>query len=131
MNKRFTAIILSIAAVVVVTWVSIYYSYLYFSVTRPVLVAPVYDEGTVMTLMADEALYNRGSFHFKTRCADCHGFQFNGTVEGPGLHTTSTDFNELYDKIYYGKGAMPAWGHRLQEKDLQAMVVYLKRALAK
>lgn len=94
--------------------------------------------------VTDEALLSRGRTLFRAHCAVCHGVNAEGTVENwqqrdaegklppPPLNGTAHawhhSLNSLAHTIRRGTvpmgGSMPAWGDRLTEDEVFAIIVW-------
>jgi mono/diheme cytochrome c family protein len=67
-------------------------------------------------------------------CADCHGSEGSGAV-GPSLQDGRWHFGgtagEIYESISEGRpDGMPAWGGRISETQIWALVAYVRRLSA-
>lgn len=72
-----------------------------------------------------------GALLFRTYCAACHGPQGEGRI-GPALNATGRvpqmDEATLREVIRQGRPgtAMPAWGERLSEAEIEALIRFLR-----
>jgi len=72
-----------------------------------------------------------GALLFQTYCAACHGFQGEGRI-GPALNAAGRvprmDEATLREIIQQGRPgtAMPAWGGRLSEEEIEALIRFLR-----
>jgi cytochrome c oxidase subunit II len=70
---------------------------------------------------------------YRARCVSCHGSS-GGGGQGPKLADGATleNYPELADEVDFvraGKGIMPAFGDRLTEAELEAVVRYVREVL--
>lgn len=85
------------------------------------------------------AVLARGEVQYQRNCSVCHGEQGqgNGPVVGPGKFPFAPAVNSaptqgrsdgyLYGVVRVGRGLMPAYGDRMTEADIWAVVTYLRR----
>lgn len=68
----------------------------------------------------------RGQNLFERNCAHCHGDDARGD-EGPDLHNLKKSDARITKVVTQGiKGEMPAFGLKLSETDVKALIVYLR-----
>lgn len=69
----------------------------------------------------------RGHALFFLHCAECHGVDAKGTDDGPDLYNLH-EGNALIRQVITGgvKREMPAFGKKLNDSDVQALIVYLR-----
>jgi mono/diheme cytochrome c family protein len=73
---------------------------------------------------SDEA--KRGQNLFERNCAHCHGDDARGD-EGPDLHGLKKSDARITKVVTQGiKGEMPAFGAKLNEADVRALIVFLR-----
>ncbi|HEV2150373.1 MAG TPA: cytochrome c [Longimicrobiaceae bacterium] len=87
----------------------------------------------------DEAFLRRGELAYERNCTVCHGPQGggDGPVVGPnkfpfapainGAVTAAHSDGYLYGVTRVGRGLMPAYGYRMTEADMWAVVAYVRR----
>ncbi|MFU8807284.1 MAG: cbb3-type cytochrome c oxidase N-terminal domain-containing protein [Bradymonadaceae bacterium] len=92
--------------------------------------APSVDQAYLESLVADDAVVQKGSQAYAMSCAPCHGNQGQGLI-GPNLtdnhYIHGGSLMEIYRVIYDGVPAkgMPAWGAVLSSEDNIAMTIFL------
>ena len=68
----------------------------------------------------------RGQNLFERNCAHCHGDDARGD-EGPDLHGLKKSDARITKVVTQGiKGEMPAFGSKLNDTDINALIVYLR-----
>jgi mono/diheme cytochrome c family protein len=68
----------------------------------------------------------RGQNLFERNCAHCHGDDARGD-EGPDLHDLKKSDARITKVVTQGiKGEMPAFGAKLNEADVKALIVFLR-----
>ena len=68
----------------------------------------------------------QGQNLFERNCAHCHGDDARGD-EGPDLHGLKKSDARITKVVTQGiKGEMPAFGAKLNEADLKALIAYLR-----
>jgi len=68
----------------------------------------------------------RGQSLFERNCAHCHGDDARGD-EGPDLHDLKKSDARITKVVTQGiKGEMPAFGSKLNDTDINALIVYLR-----
>jgi len=68
----------------------------------------------------------RGQSLFERNCAHCHGDDARGD-EGPDLHGLKKSDARITKLVTQGiKGEMPAFGSKLNEADVKALIVFLR-----
>jgi mono/diheme cytochrome c family protein len=83
--------------------------------TNPAKVAGASDSGT-----------EPGHKLFDRNCAHCHGDDARGD-EGPNLHGLTLSDARIAKRIREGlKGEMPAFGKKLNDADIQALIAYIR-----
>ena len=104
------------------------------------IAAPGEVSGPLNPLTADEPTRAAGRLLYQANCAVCHGITGQGNGPGsiglrpapgdftqhmqPGKHTDGQVFLWINDG--YPQTAMPAWGNRLNEKQIWQLVTYLR-----
>ncbi len=79
-------------------------------------------------------LVSAGERLYTTRCSGCHGALSDeiSNQAAPGLNGASQAAQrtneELYEIIANGKGTMPAFGNRLSESEIWAIVSFMRSA---
>jgi mono/diheme cytochrome c family protein len=76
---------------------------------------------------------------FKAKCETCHGQDGSGTALGHRLHVKdlrssevqSRSSAELAQVIHDGQSGMPAWGGKLDDDQIQALVKFVRRKASK
>lgn len=77
----------------------------------------------------DPAQVEAGMAVFETNCAGCHGVDGTGTNQGRPLTDVATqepDRTVHVASVTDGKGAMPAFGARLEADEIDAAVSYVR-----
>lgn len=82
---------------------------------------------------SDDAELVAGQQVYASQCASCHGVQGQGgrgaqLSDGSVLSTYPTAADQL-DVVVNGKGQMPAYGKRLSEEQLAAVVRYTREVI--
>lgn len=68
----------------------------------------------------------RGQNLFERNCAHCHGDDAHGD-EGPDLHNLKKSDARITKVVTQGiKGEMPAFGLKLSETDVKALIAFLR-----
>jgi cbb3-type cytochrome c oxidase subunit III len=68
----------------------------------------------------------RGQNLFERNCAHCHGDDARGD-EGPDLHGLKKSDARITKVVTQGiKGEMPAFGSKLNDTDIKALIAYLR-----
>jgi cbb3-type cytochrome c oxidase subunit III len=68
----------------------------------------------------------RGQNLFERNCAHCHGDDARGD-EGPDLHDLKKSDTRITKLVTQGiKGEMPAFGSKLNDTDIKALIAYLR-----
>jgi cbb3-type cytochrome c oxidase subunit III len=68
----------------------------------------------------------RGQILFERNCAHCHGDDARGD-EGPDLHDLKKSDARITKIVTQGiKGEMPAFGAKLNETDVKALIAFLR-----
>jgi mono/diheme cytochrome c family protein len=71
------------------------------------------------------SLVTLGQGFYAQSCASCHGAQGQGNI-GPSLQNTDQSDAEITQKVKYGVGgAMPAFGSKYSDHDIQAITAYV------
>lgn len=69
---------------------------------------------------------SRGGTLFQRNCAHCHGDDARGD-EGPDLHNLKKSDGRISKVISQGiKGEMPAFGSKLKDEDVKALIAFLR-----
>ncbi len=76
---------------------------------------------------------------FKSKCETCHGADGSGTALGHRLHVKDLRSNEVQARssselaqvIHDGQSGMPAWGGKLDDDQIQALVKLVRRKAGK
>ncbi len=77
------------------------------------------------TVQSPVAAAAPGKTLFLRNCAHCHGADARGS-EGPDLHHLDWSDEQIAARIRQGKkGQMPAFGAKLQEREIGALLQYL------
>lgn len=75
----------------------------------------------------DPALADRGKRIYTSNCARCHGLNMVST--GAGFFDLRTfpadDKPRFLNSVKHGKRAMPAWGERLQDDEIESLWAYV------
>jgi mono/diheme cytochrome c family protein len=67
-----------------------------------------------------------GQSLFERNCAHCHGDDARGD-EGPDLHNLKKSDMRITKVVTQGiKGEMPAFGAKLKDEDVKALIAYLR-----
>jgi mono/diheme cytochrome c family protein len=98
-------------------------------VAAVVFVVALFLNPATRTSSAPGATYD-GSVIFEANCQVCHGAG-GGGGSGPQLSEghAARDFPNVADEIAFvtnGRGEMPAWGSRLNEGEIAAVVAYTR-----
>src|SRR6266436_9057758 len=90
--------------------------------------------GTFGSLVFGQAANTSAASTYKTNCVSCHGQDGRGSAVGRSLHTA--DFHsaqvqqqsdaQLAGVVAEGRGNMPAFGTRLSEDQIDALVKYIR-----
>ena len=89
-------------------------------------------ESEVMTIPSSPELIAEGQRLFNITCKSCHGVDGYGTPMAPALNNevflSQTPDAAIYQIIAGGVPGtmMPAWGSRLSDSDIQALVAFLR-----
>lgn len=82
--------------------------------------------GTLASLSASTEDSQRGRDLFLRNCAHCHGDDARGD-EGPDLHDLKKTDARISKIINQGiKGEMPAFGSKLNDADVKALIAFLR-----
>jgi cytochrome c oxidase cbb3-type subunit 3 len=88
------------------------------------------DAASLLKLTGDEKLLKVGRSIFVTNCAACHNANGSG-LTGPNLtddvYVHVKRIEDVADVVTVGRnnGAMPAWGNRLQPKEVTLVAAYV------
>ena len=86
----------------------------------------------VMSIPASPELIAEGQHLFNIACKSCHGVDGYGTAMAPALNNqiflSETPDAAIYQIIAGGvpDTMMPAWGSRLNDRDIQSLVAFLR-----
>ena len=93
-----------------------------------------YSEKHISAFLSNDALVNRGRYHFHVRCAKCHGTKGQGkpgisSLDDDAYNYSNGDFNQILRIIKVGipGSGMYGWQHSLKEEDLISLAVFVKR----
>jgi mono/diheme cytochrome c family protein len=80
-----------------------------------------------------EPILDRGRAVYRASCATCHGVDGRGGI-GPALADGRVverfpDIDDQIELVRSGRGLMPAWGDRLSDVEIRAVVEYERRKL--
>ncbi len=89
--------------------------------------APARGDETGLTpeFMSDPAHIELGQQLFKQQCVKCHG---KGAYPGkaPKLKVKKLSPEDIYLRVSYGWGRMPAWEHIFSDQERMAITAYMK-----
>ena len=91
-----------------------------------------FPEAAVMNIPASPELIAAGQQLFNVACKSCHGLDGYGTAMAPAVNNalflTATPDAAIYQIIAGGVSdtLMPAWGSRLDDRQLQSLVAFLR-----
>jgi mono/diheme cytochrome c family protein len=83
------------------------------------------ETGLTQEFLNDSATIELGHKLFRQQCVKCHG---KGAYPGkaPKLNVKKLSPEDIYLRITYGYGRMPAWEHLFTDHERMAMTAYLK-----
>jgi mono/diheme cytochrome c family protein len=83
------------------------------------------ETGLTPEFMNDQANIELGQDLFKQQCVKCHG---KGAYPGkaPRLRVKKLSPEDIYLRVTYGYGRMPAWEDVFTDEERMAMTAYLK-----
>jgi mono/diheme cytochrome c family protein len=91
-----------------------------------------FPEVELMNLPSSPELIEDGRYLFNIACKSCHGVDGYGTAMAPAVNNqlflTETPDAAIYQIIAGGvpETLMPAWGSRLTDRDIQALIAFLR-----
>jgi mono/diheme cytochrome c family protein len=83
------------------------------------------ETGLTPEFMNDLGNIELGQGLFKQQCVKCHG---KGAYPGkaPRLRVKKLSPEDIYLRVTYGYGRMPAWGHVFTDDERMAITAYMK-----
>jgi mono/diheme cytochrome c family protein len=83
------------------------------------------ETGLTPKFMNDPAHIELGQKLFRQQCVKCHG---GGAYPGkaPKLRVKKLSPEDIYLRVTYGYGRMPAWEHVFSDQELMAITAYMK-----
>jgi mono/diheme cytochrome c family protein len=77
-------------------------------------------------IVASPQVLAQGAGFFAQSCADCHGDDAHGD-EGPDLHSLAISNARIAAQIKNGtKGEMPSFAKKYDDRQIAALIVYLR-----
>jgi mono/diheme cytochrome c family protein len=83
------------------------------------------ETGLTPEFMNDPAHVELGQKLFRQQCVKCHG---KGAYPGkaPKLRVKKLSPEDIYLRVTYGYGRMPAWEHVFTDEELMSITAYMK-----
>jgi mono/diheme cytochrome c family protein len=81
------------------------------------------ETGLTPEFMSDPANIDLGQGLFKQQCVKCHG---KGAYPGKAPKLKKLSPEDIYLRVTYGYGRMPAWEHVFTDDERMAITAYMK-----